>query len=107
MNYKRINKPTARKMFNRGYTLYLLPCKVSDSVVTNTPHDYDWLRPLEISLPTSNHEANQFDRTVNEFEYYNCNAELGYYAHYYVSEEDYIKYKEEVKWANFITVISK
>ena len=97
MNYKRINKPTARRMFRKGYSIQLLPCKVSDSVLTKVPHDYDWIKPIEISLDTCKHETNHFDRTVNEFEYYNCNAELGYYAHYYVSEEDYKKYEEELK----------
>ena len=98
MNYKRINKPTARRMFNKGYSIKLLPCKVSENVLTGVPHDYDWIEPIEIPLQISgHHEMNKFDRSVNEYEYYNCNAELGYYAHYYVSEEDYAKYEEEQK----------
>ena len=36
---------------------------------------------------------NKFDRTVSAFEYYNCNAELGYYSAYYVTEQDYDSYK--------------
>lgn len=95
MNYNRINKPTARRMFNKGYCVQLLPCKVNENILQIPEDNLGWLKPTEISLSTSNHEANHFDRTVNEYEYYNCNAELGYYAHYYVSEEDYNKYKEE------------
>lgn len=90
MNYKRINKPTARKMYNNGITIKLLPCKVSERVFSN---DNSWLKPIDISLFTCTHDANKFDRSVDDFEYYNCNAELGYYSHYYVSEEDYNKYK--------------
>ena len=93
MNYKKVNKPIARKMYNKGYTIKLLPCKVSDSVVTGVPHDFDWIKPVEISEKTCTHDANKFDRSVNDFEYYNCNSEMGYYSHYYVSEEDYNKYK--------------
>lgn len=93
MNYEKISKPTARKMYNMGYNILLLPCKVSDSVVTGVPHDYDWLQPTTINIHACEQEANKFDRTVNEFEYYNCNADLGYYAHYFVSTEDFIKYK--------------
>lgn len=93
-NYKRVNKPTARKMYNKGCNILLLPCKVSDSVITGVPHDFDWIKPVEISKNTcdTSIDINKFDRTINEFEYYNCNAELGYYAHYFVSEEDYNKY---------------
>ena len=97
MKYKRVNKPTARRMFNKGYNVQLLPCKVSENVFKVSKKYYIGVLPTEISLSTSSHEVNHFDRTVNEYEYYNCNAELGYYAHYYVNEEDYTKYKEEVK----------
>lgn len=91
-NYKRINKPTARRMFNMGYSIFLTPCK--------TGLMSKFIQPVAISLATCEHTGNKFDRTVNNFEYYNCNAELGYYAHYYVSEEDLDKYytyqKEDV-----------
>lgn len=85
MNYKKVNKPTARKLYNNGLTIYLLPCKVSDTALTSKN---SWVSPVEISLFACAHSANKFDRTVNEYEYYNCNAELGYYASYYVTEED-------------------
>lgn len=85
MVYKKVNKPTARKLYNNGITVYLLPCKVSEVALTSKN---SWVSPVEISLLTCAHSANKFDRTVNEYEYYNCNAELGYYASYYVTEED-------------------
>ena len=85
MVYKKINKPTARKLYNNGITIYLLPCKVSETALTSKN---SWVSPVEISLFTCTHSANKFDRTVNDYEYYNCNAELGYYASYYVTEED-------------------
>ena len=85
VNYKRVNKPTARKMYNIGSSILLLPCKVSDKVLDNT---HPWIKPVEISILTSENEENQFDRSVNSYEYYNCNSELGYYAQYYVSLED-------------------
>lgn len=31
-----------------------------------------------------NNEVKEFDKLVNEFEYYNCNHECGYYAAFYV-----------------------
>lgn len=83
MTFKRVNKPTARKMYNLGEEIYLLPCKVP----MRTYPDSSFIQPVKISKATSTTNANHFDRTVNEFEYYNCNAELGYYAHYYVEEK--------------------
>ena len=67
-------------MYNNGCTIRLVPCKVS--------LNSEWVKPIDISLETSTEDCNKFDRAVNNFEYYNCNAELGYYAHYYVSDKD-------------------
>lgn len=89
-NYKRVNKPTARKMYNMGCSILLLPCKVNDSAVDGSSI---WIEPVKISLLDSDSNINHFDRAVNNYEYYNCNAELGYYAHYFVSEEDLNGYK--------------
>ena len=96
-HYEKVNKPIARKMYDRGYEILLLPCKVSSSVLTRTPHDYDWILPVTINKYNCDHKVNKFNRTVLQYESYNCNAELGYYAHYYVLEEDYKKFKEEAK----------
>lgn len=90
VQYKKINKPLARRMYNMGYSVYLLPCKVNEVVLTIKDA---MIQPVIISFFESKFEENKFDRTVNEFEYYNCNAELGYYAHYYVTEQDYDSYK--------------
>ena len=92
-DYRRIAKPTARKMYNQGYVIELLPCFVSDSVMTKKL----WISPVAISIKDSNYTENSFNREVRDFEYYNCNSELGYYAHYFVSIDDYFKYKQEVK----------
>ena len=90
MSYKRINKPTARKMYNHGCDILLRPCKVNDSVVEG---NHPWVKPGTINIEECKHDSNKFDRTVNEYEYYNCNAELGYYSHYFVTVEDFIKCK--------------
>lgn len=90
VNYKRITKPIARKMYNHGISILLLPCNVIDSIVDGS---HPWLKPITISLFTSEDDSNKFDRAVNAYEYYNCNAELGYYSHYFVSEEDYNSYQ--------------
>lgn len=70
--YKRIRKDEARRLYNEGTTIYLLPWKVY-------PDDnHPWIKPYKM-------EGGPFEKVVNEFEYYNCNiAELGYYAAYYI-----------------------
>lgn len=90
VSYKRISKPIARKMYNHGITIFLLPCKVRDDAVEgNNP----WIVPTKISLFIGEQEENKFDSLVNIFEYYNCNAELGYYTHFFVAEEDVASYE--------------
>lgn len=86
MNYKRLGKPIARKLYNQGCDVLLLPCKVKDSAVKGTS---PWVKPVTINIKNCQHDANKFDRTVHEYVYYNCNSEMGYYPHYFVSEDDY------------------
>ena len=90
VNYSRVNKPTARKMYNNGCSILLLPCKVSGSAIDGS---HPWVKPYSMSLMTSEEETNRFDRAVRDYEIFNCNAELGYYAHFYVSDEELDKYK--------------
>ena len=87
--YKRINKPVARQMYYTGCDILLLPCKVSSVALTCSE---PWVKPVTINIKTCDHGMNKFDRSVNDFEYYNCNSELGYYSHYYVSSEDFEKF---------------
>lgn len=96
--YRRITKPIARKMYNEGYDIKLLPCNVSDTFMSgNHKHSFLWVIPSAINIKDCDYDVNKFDRTVTDYEYYNCNAELGYYAHYFVTTDDYFKYKNEVK----------
>lgn len=96
-DFEKVGKHIARRMYNRGYKVYLLQCNVSSAVYSGVPHDYDWLEPIAISRDTCIFEENKFDRSVREYTKANCNACLGYYPHYYVTTEDYAKYMEENK----------
>ena len=72
-NYKRVSKVTAKKLFNNGVTIGILPCKV---------------RPLNpwIDIVFRDNENNfSFDKWVNAYSFYNCNySELGKYPAFYV-----------------------
>lgn len=72
MEYKQIQHRTAKKLYNEGKTLFLLPCKVSFQNI--------WIQPFELS----NNNNNSWKNVINLYEYYNCNNELGKYTHFYV-----------------------
>ena len=66
LNYNRINKSEARKLYNLGRPITVLPCKANP----NSP----WFSNSMISKEL----GRDFDALVNEFTYYNCNtSELG------------------------------
>jgi len=86
-NYTRISKVTARKAYNNGTIIYIVPCKVAcnDSNI--------WVKPFEMNIKRVTDEyagypdliaQHSFDSRVNNFEFYNCNYELGYYTAFYV-----------------------
>lgn len=80
-------KEYARKMYYEGYDVYLLPCKMRK--------DNAWVLPFKITKYDSTEKYNRFDRTVDSYVFYNCNAELGYYPHYYVDEKDYEEFRSK------------
>ena len=69
-------------MYYSGHPITLVPCKcrVDNEVAV-----------AKVSL-FSMKGINNFDTLVNNFEYYNCNSELGRYTHYYVEERDMDEY---------------
>lgn len=69
--YKKVDKRVARKLFDAGGVVHLAPCKANPRV--------DWVGLISVSK-----ELAGFDTVINEFEYYNCNTELGKRAAYYV-----------------------
>jgi hypothetical protein len=42
-----------------------------------------WVQPMEIELTN---DLDEFEKTINEFMYYNCNNETGNGVHYYINE---------------------
>ena len=75
--YRRVRKDVARRLYGEGKTIYLTPSNVvaSDSNF--------WVKPY----PISNKDEKNFDNIIDEFEYYNCNYELGYYTNFWIDKE--------------------
>ena len=88
--YTRVRKDVARRLYGEGKTIYLTPSNVAAN------DSNFWVKPLPISLeerskryhiPVDHSDLN-FNQRVNEFEYYNCNYELGYYTNFWINEEE-------------------
>lgn len=72
---KKINKTTARKLYNAGREIIAIPCKCRPGGA--------WLTGVTLSKDATGRE---FDALINEFEFYNCIPGLGRYAAFYVEE---------------------
>lgn len=82
-NYSRITKSKARKVYEGGGSIYLLPCRMHPENHFQAPvlirrRKYD----AETGQPAPATEYT-FEKVVNAFEYYNCDSGRGYYAAFY------------------------
>lgn len=74
MDYKRIDKRAARKLFNEKKPVLIIPHKCAPGGV--------WFTGIEME----NDGSRTFDEFCNEFIYYNCNSQTGKYPAFYVEE---------------------
>ena len=71
----RVNKRVARKMYNAGIRIWLIPDMMR---LVNA-----WQSPCPISKEDNGGDK-EFDARVNEFMYYNCDRERGRGVKYFV-----------------------
>lgn len=75
----KIDKRTARTLYNKGVTILFCPCNMR-------PFGF-WVDPsIKVNKESVNFsiEVNRdFDKLVNEFEFYNCNHETGRYTSFF------------------------
>ena len=75
--FVRVNKATAKRFFSRGVAIWLQSNKLGFCSM--------WHDPAII------HQAGgEFEKQLNQYIYYNCNAEIGRYPHYYINKETYL-----------------
>ena len=75
MTIKQINKTTARRLFNEGKTFIMTPSNCSvESLFSMVVHP-EW-------------GTQTFDELYNNFCYYNCSYDTGYYPRFYIIEEE-------------------
>jgi hypothetical protein len=70
----KVNKAQARKAFNNGQLVHVVPSKANPQSV--------WFRDCMIVI--SKLRTPDFDLIVQRFQYYNCNNQLGKRVAYYI-----------------------
>ena len=77
--FERIDKREARKRYNAGETLFLVPCNVD-------PNNC-WGIGFDAHKDNINSDPD-FDKTVMYFEWYNCqDSQMGKYTAFYLRKE--------------------
>jgi len=80
--YERISKAAAFKLFCAGEALRVAPCKYRpDNQCILSDLTKDGMRSLGYDITS---DDVLFDRFVNDYTYYNCNYEVGYYLAFYI-----------------------
>lgn len=78
--YKKLTKPTARKLFNSGREIIVIRNKCGlDSMFKSRLYRKECEKSIE-----DMRDEFLFDKLVNSFEYYNHDSELGNYTHFYI-----------------------
>lgn len=76
--FERVSKPIARRAYKEGQSIWLVPSHVAFNFGNQ------WVVPCRISTANDTNDSTDFDRTVNNYEYYNCCSELGTYTRFFV-----------------------
>ena len=84
--YRRITKSNARRMFCDGHTVIIAP------VFANMNSPWHLWHIIQYNGKDEGTPEQHFERIINSFIYYNCNAELGRYPKYYIPESIYHRY---------------
>lgn len=71
----KVDKRTAKKEYDKGNKVYLLPSKALPGSV--------WITPTSVNKQC----GKSFDTIINEYSYYNCNKETGLRVTYYINEQ--------------------
>ena len=83
---EKINKKTAKKLFESGYTIRITPNKITPNNIWGLCADVKKLECNSILGMDDIRYCNDFNFLVDNFSVYNCNYETGYYCSYYILE---------------------
>ena len=78
--YKRIDKREARKLYNAGKDVFVVPCRIN-------PNNC-WGLGMWVNIDNEYVFENDFDKVISYYEMYNCQYnEWGRYSAYYIKKE--------------------
>ena len=73
---QQVNKTRARNLYEKGVKIWFQTCKMS--------FDNKWSGPYWLQKDEPDAEGETFDQICNSLVYYNCNAQMGRYLHYFI-----------------------
>jgi len=87
MYFRRITKTAARKRFEQGLNFHIIAHKMRPGFPFQMGMDVfpQFIANRAIVSGESNQQT--FDAMVNQFTYYNCSHETGYYPAFYIVEK--------------------
>ncbi len=74
--FERIPKNKARAAYNNNLTVIFCPCNLRPGSA--------WGLEMDMNKANINCNNIEFEKLLNEFEYYNCNNETGLYTSFYI-----------------------
>lgn len=81
--YKRISKKAARNAYQNGSTVIICPCHLYPFNKWGIAHKMNRKYREEFVIDETG-VINDFNNSVNSFEYYNCNSATGNYTAFYM-----------------------
>jgi len=85
--FTRISKRVAEKRYCAGEIIYLCPCNLRPGSPWNPEVPVHLLNIPGGENASARFSSACFSASVDQFEFYNCNYAAGYYAAFYVKDE--------------------
>lgn len=76
---RQINKTTAKKLYDKGITIYMQSC--------NMRFDNVWQHPYDVSNDMQHTKGYTFEQICNNYTYYNCDNVRGKYPCFFVLDK--------------------
>ena len=77
---ERVNKTTARKLYNAGRDVLFIPCKL------NPENNFYCLGIWQNKELAGQYET--FEKLLNAYEFYNCRPDTGKYTAFYIKKSE-------------------
>lgn len=76
-----VSKRKAEKVYNSNKNIWVHPCNMTINNVWQTPYFFN-----KALLDTKYSDAPTFDNLINQYQYYNCNNQVGNYPIFFIEK---------------------